>query len=380
MFPLDRVRVLDLSRLFPGPYCSRILADFGAEVIRIERPGGGDWLRDAPPLVDGESVLFQALNRGKKSVTLNLKSDAGRKVFFHMVETADVLLEGFRPGVMSRLGINYERLAEVNPRLIYCSLNGYGRDGPYRERAGHDLNYVGLSGLLDLTGPRDGSPVVPGVRVADLQGAMWAVLGILLALLARERAGVGQQVDVSLLGAALASTPLALAYTQGGQPLERGGSVLTGGVVCYNVYETKDGGYATLAALEPEFWAAFCRAVERDDLLGQQYAPAVPGETTYDALCALFRSRTRQQWVEAMDGIDACCEPVYDMQEALSSAPVQALGMLSGFALLPPARLSALPDRPADSAPALGEHTKVLLTELGYDLESIDLLRQQGAL
>jgi alpha-methylacyl-CoA racemase len=380
MFPLDRMRVLDLARLFPGPYCSRILTDFGAEVIKIERPGGGDWLRDAPPLVDGESALFQALNRGKKSVTLNLKSDAGRKVFFHIVETADVLLEGFRPGVMSRLGVDYERLAEVNPRLVYCSLNGYGRDGPYRERAGHDLNYVGLAGLLDLTGPRDGSPVVPGVRVADVQGAMWAVLGILLALLARERAGVGQQVDVSFLGAALASAPLALAYAQGGQPLERGGSALTGGVVCYNVYETKDGGYATLATLEPEFWAAFCRAVERDDLLGQQYAPAVPGEPTYDALCTLFRTRTRRQWVEAMDGIDACCEPVYDIQEALSSAPVQALGMLSGFTLLPPARLSALPDRPADSAPALGEHTAALLTELGYDVESIDLLRQQGAL
>jgi crotonobetainyl-CoA:carnitine CoA-transferase CaiB-like acyl-CoA transferase len=281
---------------------------------------------------------------------------------------------------MSRLRVDYECLVEVNPRLIYCSLNGYGRDGPYRERAGHDLNYVGLAGLLDLTGPRGGSPIIPGVPIADLEGAMWAALGILLALLARERAGVGQQVDVSLLGAALASTPLAVAYTQGGQPLERGGSTLTGGVVCYNVYETKDGGYATLAALEPEFWAAFCSAVERDDLFGQQYAPAVPGEPAYDVLCALFRTRTRQQWAEAMDGVDACCEPVYDTQEALSSAPVQALGMLSGFTLLPPARLSALPDCPADSAPALGEHTTVLLTELGYDLESIDLLRQQGAL
>jgi crotonobetainyl-CoA:carnitine CoA-transferase CaiB-like acyl-CoA transferase len=218
------------------------------------------------------------------------------------------------------------------------------------------------------------------VPIADVEGAMWAALGILLALLARERTGVGQQVDVSFLGAALASTSLALAYTQGGQPLERGSSTLTGGVVCYNVYETKDGGYATLAALEPEFWAAFCKAVERDDLLGQQYAPAIPGEPAYDVLCALFRTRTRQQWVEAMDGIDACLEPVYDMEEALSSAPVQSLGMLSDHAWLPPARLSAQPVRPADSAPALGEHTAGLLTELGYDSESIDLLRQQGAL
>jgi crotonobetainyl-CoA:carnitine CoA-transferase CaiB-like acyl-CoA transferase len=301
-------------------------------------------------------------------------------VFFRLVETADVLLESFRPGVMSRLRVDYKSLAEVNPRLVYCSLSGYGRDGPYRERAGHDLNYIGLAGLLDLTGPRDGAPVIPGVPIADVDGAIWAALGILLALLVRERAGVGQQVDVSLLGAALASTSLALAHTQGGQPLERGGSTLTGGVVCYNVYETKDGGYATLATLEPEFWAAFCRAVERDDLLGQQYAPAVPGEPAYDALCALFRSRTRQQWVEAMDGIDGCCEPVYDLQEALSSAPVQSLEMLSGLGLLPPASLSAQPFCPADSAPALGEHTTALLTELGYGSESIDRLRQQGAL
>jgi crotonobetainyl-CoA:carnitine CoA-transferase CaiB-like acyl-CoA transferase len=331
-------------------------------------------------LVDGESVLFRALNRGKKSLTLNLKSDAGKGVFLRLVETADVLLESFRPGVMRRLGADYASLAEVNPRLVYCSLSGYGRDGPYRERAGHDLNYIGLAGLLDLTGPRDGPPVIPGVPIADVEGAMWAALGILLALLARERAGVGQQVDVSLLGAALASTPLALAHARGGQPLERGGSTLTGGVVCNNVYETKDGGYATLAALEPEFWAAFCRAVERDDLLGQQYAPAVPGEPAYNALCALFRTRTRQQWVEAVDGIDACCEPVYDIEEALVSAPVQSLGILSGLGLRPPARLSAQPFRPAESAPALGEHTTALLAELGYDLKSIDQLRQQGAL
>ena len=374
--PLAGVRVLDLSRLLPGPYCSRLLADFGAEVIKVEHPGGGDWLRYVPPLADGESVLFQAINRGKKSLTLNLKSDEGRAIFLRLVESADVLLESFRPGVMERLGLGYRTLAQVHPRLIYCSLTGYGPDGPYRERAGHDLNYIGLAGLLELTGLREGPPVIPGALVADLTGALWAAIGILLALLARERTGRGQRVDGSLLGAALACMPVAVARHLGGQPMERGGSDLTGGVVCYQVYETGDGGYVTLAALEPQFWAAFCRAVGRDDLLGQQFAPAVPGEPAYEELRALFRTRTREEWAQVA-GADSCCEPVYDVGEALASAPVQALGMLAGAGSLPPVRLSAHSAHPPAPAPTLGEHTAELLAELGYDPVAVAALRER---
>jgi alpha-methylacyl-CoA racemase len=380
--PLAGVRVLDLSLLLPGPYCSRILADFGAEVIRVARPGGADWLRHAPPLVDGVGALFRALNRGKKSITLNLKADEGRAIFFQLIETADVLLEGFRPGVMARLGVGYERLSGVNPRLVYCSLSGYGQEGPYRNRAGHDLNYIGLAGLLDLTGPRWGPPVIPGVPVADLNGALWAALGIVLALLAREQTGhchaQGQRVNGSLFGGALACLPMAVVHTLGGQPVERGKSTLTGGLVCYNVYETRDGKYVTLAALEPQFWAAFCQAVERGDLIGQQFAPTIPGEPAYDDLCTLFRTRTRQEWAEAMADVDACLEPVYDVEEALASPPVQALGMLQGLGLLPPVRLSAQSARPAEHVPTLGEHTAALLAELGYDAAALDELREQG--
>ena len=382
--PLAQVRVLDLSQLLPGPYCSRILADFGAEVIKIERPSGGDWVRYAPPLVNGEGVLFQSLNQGKKSLTLNLKSDEGRSVLLRLAETADVLLESFRPGVMERLGVGYERLAEANPRLVYCSLSGYGQDGPYQQRAGHDLNYIGLAGLLDLTGARGGPPVIPGVPIADLNGALWAAFGILLALLGRERTGQGRRVDGSLLGGALACMPMAVAHFLGGQPIERGKGMLTGGVVCYNVYETKDGRYVTLGALEPQFWAAFCQAVGRDDLIAQQFAPAVPGKPVYDELRALFRTRTCQEWTEAMVGVDTCFEPVYDVEEALASAPVQALGMLSGYGLLPPVRLSAQSTRSAARtaahAPALGEHTTALLAELGYDATAIGKLREQGVI
>lgn len=354
------VRILDLSRLFPGPYCSRILADFGAEVIKVERPGGGDWLRHMPPLAGGESILFQALNRGKKSITLNLKSDQGRDILLRLVETSDALLESFRPGVMERLGLDYETLAQINPRLVYCSLSGYGQKGPYQQRAGHDLNYIGLAGLLELT------------------GALWAAVGILLALLSRERTGRGQRVDGSLLGAALACLPMTVAQHAGKQPTGRGGDNLTGGLVCYHVYETQDGKYVTLAALEPEFWAAFCRAVGRKDLLAQQFAPALPGEPAYEELRALFRTRARQEWTDSLSAVDSCCEPVYTLEEALLSAPVQALEMLTGAGLLPPVQLSAQPARPARPAPTLGQHSAALLAELGYDTAEAQDLKERG--
>lgn len=371
-------RVLDLSRLLPGPYCSRVLADFGAEVIKIERPGGGDWLRHMPPLADGESILFQALNRGKKSLTLNLKSEAGRAIFLELVEIADVLLEGFRPGVMERMGLGYETLVEANPRLVYCSLSGYGREGPYQQRAGHDLNYIGLAGLLNLTGSRESPPAIPGAPVADLTGALWVTVGILLALLALEQTGQGQRVDGSFLGAALACLPVALAQHAGKQPVERGSSDLTGGLICYHIYETGDGRYMTLAALEPEFWTDFCRAAGREDLIDQQFAPTIPGEPAYEELRALFRTRTRQEWTELLSEADGCCEPMYTLEEALASAPVQALGMLTGTGLLPPVHLSSRPARLADPAPTLGQHTGSLLTELGYDAAQVARLRAQG--
>jgi alpha-methylacyl-CoA racemase len=374
------MRVLDLSLLFPGPYCASILAYFGAEVIKIERPGGGDWVRYVPPLaLDGASLLFHALNRGKKSLTLNLRAPEGRAVFLRLIETADVLLEGFRPGVMERLGLAYETLAVANPRLVYCALTGYGPAGPYRTRAGHDLNYVGLAGLLDLTGTRDGPPVIPGVPVADVGGALWAAIGILQALLDLERTGRGQRVDASLLGGALGCLPLAIARHAGGQPMARGADDLTGGVVCYQVYETQDGGYMSLAALEPEFWAAFCRAAGREDLLGEQFSPAAAGEPAYEAMRALFQSRTRDAWAAVMAAADACCEPVYSVGEALASPVVQALGAVTGGLLCPPLRLSAKTGT-LDPAPTLGQHTEAVLGEAGYPALEIERLRVAGVL
>jgi alpha-methylacyl-CoA racemase len=376
------VRTLDLSRLIPGPYCSRILADFGSEVIKIEHPQEGDWVRYVLPLDPhtGESLLFQVLNRGKKSLGLNLKTEAGRRILIELIQTADVLLEGFRPGVMERLGLAYERMAQVNPRLVYCSLSGYGPRGAYRQQAGHDLNYLGLAGMLDLNGPWPGPPVAPGTQIADLMGGIWAAVGILVALVARERTGRGRRVEASLLGAALSTMPVAFARLRGGQPMQRGASDLTGGWVCYHVYETGDGRYVTLAALEPQFWAAFCAAVGRPEWIGEQFAPAVPGEPAYEALGKLFRSRTRREWAKALAGVDACCEPVYALSEALQSAPIQALGMLSGEGLLPPVRLAGWEAGSMSPAPQLGAHSAALLSELGYDPLQIEQLRQVGAI
>jgi alpha-methylacyl-CoA racemase len=379
---VNKMRVLDLSRLLPGPYCTRILADLGAEVIKIEQPGGGDWSRYVPPLdpESGEGRLFRALNRGKKSITLNLKAAEGREILLRLVRTADVLLETFRPGVMERLGLGYETLSGTNPRLVYCTLSGYGPTGPYRNRAGHDLNYVGLAGLLDLTGPSAGSPVIPGAPVGDLAGSLWAAVGILAALLERTSTGQGQRVDGSLLGGALSFLPLAIARQVGGRPLQRGNDDLTGGAVCYQIYQTADGLYMTLAALEPEFWSSFCRAVGREDLLKDQFAPAVPGGRTYQELCALFRGRTRQEWIEALADVDACCEPVYTLSEALASEVVKTSGMMTPNGLLPPIRLSADPIRLDFRAPALGEHTSALLAELGYTREQIESLSGSGVI
>jgi len=385
--PLAGVRVLDLSTLLPGPYCSWILTEFGADVIKIERPGGGDWARNAPPLRDGQGVLFDALNRGKRSLTLNLKSEEGRGVFRRLVVGSDVLLETFRPGVMERLGLGYPALTELNPALLYCALSGYGPAGPYRDRAGHDLNYIGLAGLLDLTGHRDSAPGIPGAPIADLAGGLWAAIGILLLLFARGRSGSGGRVDASLLGAALACLPVAVAGESGGEPIHRGAGELNGGFVCYNVYECMDGEYVTLAALEPDFWAAFCEAAGRPDLAPSQFAPAVAGEPAYDDLRRLFASRSRDEWTQALRNVDCCCEPVWNVREAAGYPAVQALRMVSGGSLHPPL-VFADPDagttRPASGSSAkaagLGADTADVLAGLGYSPAEVDALRREGVI
>jgi alpha-methylacyl-CoA racemase len=393
--PLAGLRVLDLSRLLPGGFCSLLLADLGAEVLKVEDTGLGDYVRWSPPYVEGaqdsaRSALFLALNRNKRSIRVDLKSEGGKQVLLRLAREHDVLLESFRPGVLDRLGVGYERLKRENCGLVYCAITGYGQDGPKRDAAGHDQNYLALGGLLGLTGEPDGPPLQAAVQIADVGGgALMAAVGILAALRERERSGEGQVVDVSMFDGALSFLALTAAQTllDGAAP-QRGLLPLSGLFACYRPYECKDGGWVACGALEPKFWQAWCRGAGREDLIEQQFA--APGSDGHRAVEAVFRSKTRAEWEAFATMHDCCVEPVLDLPEALASELVRAREMvveLEQPGASAPVRLLGLPiklDRtPGDAArapgPALGEHTDDVLAQLGYAADAIAALKASGA-
>ena len=389
--PLAGLRALDLTRLLPGPFAGQMLTELGAETLKIEEPGLGDGSRLLPPLVNGVGLGFLAINRGKRSVALNLKSDGGREALLRLVDHADILLEGFRPGGMARLGLAYEMLLARNPRLIVCAITGYGQSGPYSQRAGHDLNYFGYSGVLAHLARPGAAPPLPGAQFADVAGgSLMAVIGVLAALVARGVTGRGQVVDVSMLDGSLALAPLLVATALGGvaEPLP-GAGLLTGALPGYSVYETADGHYLTLAALEPKFWAEFCQRVGRPDLI-THHTPrdaADRGEVV-EALAALFRTRTRDEWLALLADTDACVGPVNTLTEALTDPQIQARGVIArggaGDEGAPMLRsiplLSDTPARLLSGAPALGVDTAAALTEVGYTPAEIAALTASGAI
>ena len=394
--PLGDVKVLDLTRLLPGGFCSLLLADFGADVVKVEDTGMGDYVRWAPPYYGSDaeqalgtrSALYLALNRGKRSIRIDLKSEAGRDAFLRLAADYDVVLESFRPGVLDRLGVGYAALREINPRIVYCAITGYGQTGPNTQRAGHDMNYLGLGGLLGMTGEPGGRPIQSAGQIADLGGgAMMAAFGVMAALHERQRSGQGQLVDVSMTDGALAWLAMVAAafLCDGGVP-ERGDGQLNGGLLCYYPYEAADG-WVTCGALEPKFWRAFCEGVGRQDLIEAQFQ--APGSDAWREVADLFRSRTRDEWREFNDQHDAMIEPVLGLDETLTSELVRERQMVVELEQpeLGPVRLLGLPIKfsrtPGDAtrpAPALGEHTEEVLREAGLDADAVAAMVQSGAI
>lgn len=369
---LDGIRVLDLSRLLPGPFLTMVLADMGADVIKIEAPAVGDYLRQIPPLKAGMSGRYLAVNRDKRSLVLDLKSDSGRQALLKMVATADIVIESFRPGVMDKLGIGYSELKASNPTIILCSISGYGQDGAYKTRAGHDLNYIALSGVLAMGGETGGKPVMPGTQIADLAGgALWGATAVLGALVGREKTG-GRHLDISMTEGALALLAAELGNLDCGvQTPTRGQESLNGGLACYSVYRTLDDKYLSVGALEPKFWMAFNTAIGRKYDAAEVIAPPARQEQIRAEISAILASKTRDEWTKILAASDCCTEPVLELDE-LQEHPLHTSRNV--FFKVPCAGGEVLQVRtPVGEpqakhlAPTLGQHSEEVLREFGFE-------------
>jgi crotonobetainyl-CoA:carnitine CoA-transferase CaiB-like acyl-CoA transferase len=387
MMPLEDILVLDLSRAGPGPYATMLLADFGARVIRVEDTQEGDPLRHLYH-VGGVGAGHLVFNRNKESLGLNLKEPRGREIFLKLARRADVLLESFRPGVMDRLGVGYQEVQALNPGIIYCAISGYGQDGPYRQRPGHDLNYISLAGMLGIIGQPGGPPVIPGVQIGDAAGGMFAALGILLSLRARERTGRGQFVDISMLDGVVSwlFEPLIKFLATGNSP-RPGEERLSGGIPAYNIYRTRDDRYITLGILEPHLWRNLCQVLGKEDLLEYQFAEGPKGARAREELAAIFASRTLEEWGKMLEGADVCWAPVNTFQETFADPQVRQRELLVEVdhpiagkmqQLGIPLKLSETPGALRRPAPAHGEHTLDILGELGCSQQEAQQLKEDG--
>lgn len=378
---LEGIRVLDLSRLLPGPFLTMILADMGADVVKVEDPRVGDYLRALPPAKGGMAGRFLAVNRGKRSMTLDLKAPAPRDAFLKMVEKADVVVESFRPGVLDKLGIGYQALAARNPKIVVCSISGYGQTGPYVHRAGHDLDYIALAGALAMGGPRDGAPVMPGVQVADLAGgALWGATAILGALVGRQRTGRGAHLDISMTEGALALLAAEIGNMDCGARPTRSSEGLNGALACYGVYKAKDDRYLAVGALEPKFWIALNQAIGRVPNVAELVGNDLQQAKTRSEVQAIFETRTAAEWAAHLAAHDCCVEIVLELDELVDHPLHRARevffqidggeGVGSVLQVRTPVGKPANPLPP----PRLGQHTRDVLREYGFAPTEIDAL------
>ena len=388
---LDGLKVLDLTRLLPGAFCSQMLADFGADVLKIEQPGTGDYNRQFAPIAKKESGSFLLLIRNKRSLTLNLKSEEGKAIFLCLVRDADVVLEGFRPGVMARLGLGYETLERENPRLVYCAISGYGQDGPAAQRSGHDLNYMGLTGALQLFGTPATGPIVPGLSIADVGGgSLMAAFGIMAALNARSRSGQGQFVDISMADGLVSWLCYHAAdHLFAGTEPRGGEGAFIGGAPCYNVYACSDGRHITLGIIEEHFWLSFCDLIECPGLKPEQWPSGQAARLQYLQLAEVFGRDTQKNWSARLAAADIPSSPVNTMAEGFADPQMVHRKMLQtidhpvegripqlGF----PIKFSATPGTLRSPPPLLGEHNSQVLRSLGYSEQRIAELGAQGVL
>ncbi len=366
---LQGIMVLDLSRMLPGPYCSMILADHGARVIAIE---------DTKFQADG--LFFSDLNRNKRHISLNLKSPEGLEIFFRLAQQADVILEGFRPGVMKRLGVDYPAVQKINPGIVYCSISGYGQTGPLRDKAGHDVNYMSTAGVLGLIGEKDRLPVIPGVQFADIAGgAMNAAVGILLALFARQKSGLGQYIDISMTDGMVGFLSLPYFFAKEGRPFSTADSLLSHRYACYNTYATADGRYLALGAVENRFWRGLCEHFRRPDYIPLQY-----DEERREEIIAFLRQQFLTQplkvWEKELAALDICCSGVKTMDEVLTDPLFTSREMVHsyldsngterhGFGI--PVKMSRTPGSIRTVPGSFGEGTRDVLKEAGYSEEQI---------
>lgn len=390
--PLEGIRILDLSRYLPGPFCTQILADFGAEVIKVEDPNGGDLGRALPPLIEGESARFYTVNRNKKSIILDLKKEEGKAIFKRLAAISDIVVDQFRPGVMDKMGLGYEQLRKINARIIYCSITGYGLTGPMRDAAGHDLNYLSLAGVTELNAAYQGMPAICGTQIADIAGGtLYSVIAILLALASRQRTGKGQVCDIAMMDCSISL----MAYTLGewsgwGKLPERGNDVLTGGYAFYQVYQTKDEKYVSLGALEEKFYARFCEKIGRPEYSELQWDLNRQRNIIED-IRAIMRTKTRDEWVDFFADSDICFTPVLTLEEMCRHPQVKARNMIVKLTSVNnsgkdiaitgvPVKLSKTPGKVKLSFPKLGEHNDEVLMLAGYKEDEIKQFRQNAVI
>ena len=387
---LEGIKILDVSRLLPFNYCTMMLADLGAEVLKVEEPGMGDYMRWLPPKLKNENAIFLIANRNKRSMTLNFREEKGKEILRQLAKEHDVLFESFRPGVMDRLGVGYENLKEINPRLVFCSSTGYGQTGPYKDRPGHDMNYISVAGILEATGRHTGAPVIPGIPIADMSIGIFSAFSILAGIMARDRTGKGQHIDVSMTDCMVSYNMMNIAdyvFSQQAQSSEKFG--ITGETPCYNVFKTKDDKFISLGNIEGKFWKNLLKLIGREDLKEYQFAMGEEGEKAMSELQSVFLSKTRKEWLDLFESQDICYAPINSAEDVEADPQVKQREMIFemehpvegkittiGF----PFKFSETPGKVRMPSPTLGQHTEEVLKGLGYNDSDIQEMKEKGVI